>query len=142
MKFDNLEFDDKVKTSQNDYTYDDIGNIFFDLCGFAFLVYSMSDHKQPIIDQKDDSGRKSDIYCPLKIWINVIPKPIQGIRYLILTSISTLQRSSWIKSGLLDFIIFISFANDIIQYLDGITSIFSSTRSGKYAHRKHIESQK
>ena len=88
---------------------------------------SIGYHEQPIIDKQNNCQRKPNIDHPLKIGIDIISQPIQGVGYFILTSIRTLFICGTIKCSLLYFIIIICIRNNSIQNLDRICTIFSST---------------
>ena len=83
-------------------------------------------HKESVVDKQDDRDGKSDINGPLQIRIDIIPEPIQSVRYLILARIRSLLVCRVVQCGLLDLVFVIGFADDVIQDLDRIFSILPS----------------
>gem|GEM_PF-6577097 len=106
------KFDDKIKSSKNNNTDNDIHNIFFDLSRFSFFVNSIGHHQKSIVNQKNNRQRQSYIDRSLKIGVDIISEPIQGVCYFIWACISSLFISSIIKRSLLDLIFIICLINN------------------------------
>jgi len=133
---------DKIKSRQNNNSNHNIDDVFFDFGRFSLIMDCISNHKKSIIYQKNHSHRKSYIYCPLHIIIDIISQSIKGIGYLICTCISSLKSGSTIKRCLLYLIIFICLPDNSIQDLYRILTIFSPAILSKTQQRQWVKYNK
>lgn len=102
-------------------------------------MHSIGDHKKSVVDQQNNSDRQSYINSSLKIRIDIIPKSIKRISYLVLASIRSLCRSGIIQRSLLNLIFLICFADNRIENSYRIATIFGfSTILSNSKKRKHI----